>query len=430
MIAATKRPFYFIILVFAITILFGGIAFASPEDSTTTASSQYTKYRFGGYGEILYQRMDYDADRYSDPSGAPSLNRAAVSLPRIVFSFDYKFNKSTYFSTEIEFEHGGTGSALELEYEEAGEYEMEMEKAGEVVLEQLHLTKVFHPYFRVRAGHLILPIGQTNNKHESILYFGTVRPESESSIIPLTWHETGISILGNYRAWAYQFFLVNGLDANGFSSAYWIREGKQGIFEETKMTDPAFAFRIDNTSISKLRLSVSGYLGNSTGNTAKPEKMDHLKGQVSILTADAEYSGEKLIFRGNAIYGNLTDSYEISAINKTISKNIQYQRTPVAQNALAYGGECGYKFKLHSKGSSLIPFVRYEYYNSMENTENGVHADDRFKRDIFTAGFNYYLMPSIAVKADFSHRRINAGEYNSENTIGLALVYTGWFISK
>ncbi len=417
-------------LLFIAALFCGILTFAQTTDSLQISKNKFQKYRFGGYGEILYQHMDYGADRYSDPSGSPSENRGAIGMPRIVFSFDYKFRNDLIFSSEIEFEHGGTGSALELEYEESGEYEKEIEKAGEVVLEQLHFTKIFSPYFRVRIGHMIIPVGQTNARHESILYFGTVRPESETSIIPLTWHETGISVLGNYRSWAYQLFIINGLDANGFSSAYWVRNGKQGIFEEIKMTDPALAFRIENTAFRNLRLSASGYIGNSTGNTTKPAKMDHLKGTVSILSGDLEYKSRGLIFRGNVLYGYLTDSYEISAINKNISKNIQYQRTPVAQNALAYGAEVGYNFLLRQPGTRITPFARYEYYNSMENTTGGQHADERYKRDILTCGLNYIMTLSIAIKADYSQRRIGLGDYNNENTFGLALVYTGWFLEK
>jgi len=394
------------------------------------AQDDFTKYRFGGYGEILFQRMDYSADRYSDPSGALSETRASITLPRVVFSFDYKFSDDLILGSEIEFEYGGTGSALELEYEEAGEYEMEVEKAGEVVLEQLHLTKIFNPYLRATVGHMIIPVGITNRQHESIMYFGTVRPESETSIIPLTWHETGIALHANYKRWNASLYLVNGLDANGFSSSYWIRDAKQGIFENVKMTDPAFVYRIENKSIRNLRLSTSGYIGNSTGNTQKPEKMKDLDGRVTIFSGDIDYNNSKLIVRANAIYGDLSDSYEISLINRNISQDIQYQRTNVAKNALAYGAECGYVFRVNKAGSKIIPFVRYEYYNSMENTAHDMFADARYKRDIMTAGFNYFLNPKVAFKADYSHRRIAMGDYNSENTIGLALVYTGWFIQN
>jgi len=419
---------------FTVLVLVLGMAanvvFGQEKPDTSRVEQGFKKYRLGGYGEILFQHMDFGPDRYNYADGAQPDKRSSIGLPRAVFSFDYKFRNDLIFSTELEFEHGGTGSAMELEYEEAGEYEMEVEKAGEVVLEQLHFTKIFRPWLHVRAGHMIVPVGQTNARHESILYFGTIRPESETSIIPLTWHETGISVLGNFRKWSYQLMLVNGLDANGFTSAYWVRQGKQGIFEEVKMTDPAGVLRIENRSLSNLRISASGYLGNSTGNTAKADDMKHLNGRVSILSGDFEYNNRKLIVRGNIISGDLSDSYQISAINKTISKNIQYLPNFFAKNALAYGVEAGYSFRLNNPGERIIPFARYEYYNSMEKTAGGMHADNRYQRDVLTFGLNYYLMPSVALKADYSHRRIGLGGYNNENTLGLALVYTGWFLQK
>lgn len=401
----------------------------SESDSSNTGD--YSKFRFGGYGEILYQHMDYGADRYNPPGGAEPDSRAHISMPRAVFAFQYKFTPSIEFSTEIEFEHGGTGSALELEYEEMGEYEMEMEHAGEVVLEELKITKTFSRAFRLSAGHMIVPIGATNANHLPIQFFGTVRPEGETTIIPLTWHETGIGISGDIKHWSYQAQIVNGLDANGFSSAYWVRKGKQGIFEDTKMTNPAYTVRIENSSIRHLTIGASAYYGKSTGNTAKPAKMEHLDGAVSIASANFAFNNKKIIVRGNAIYGNLSDAYEIGTINKTISKNIQYPRTPVATNALTYSAEAGFDvLSFWNRKEKLFPFVRYEYYNSMEAADEETFLDPRHKRTVITAGLNFFPLPNLVIKADYARRIIDSGNLNSENTIGLALAYTGWFISK
>lgn len=393
----------------------------------------YTKFRFGGYGEILYQHMDYGSDRYNYPDGSQPDNRSIVDIPRFILSIDYKFRSDIELSAEIEFEHGGTGSALELEYEEMGEYEMEMEKAGEVVLEQFHITKTFSRAFKLRVGHMIVPLGMTNTRHLPIEYFGTVRPEGESTILPLTWHETGIAVLGSIKKWSYQLQLINGLDANGFSSANWIRSGKQSIFESTKTTNAAFVGRIENRSIRGLNIGAAIYHGNSTGNTAKPEKMEHIKGAVTVSSLDAEFNNGKWIARSNFIYGNVGDSYEITRINKSISKNIQYPRTPVAQNAMTYSLEAGYDlFNLFNKQSTekLFAFGRYEHYNSMQNANDGILADARHNRDVFTVGLNYYILPNMAIKADYASRQIDGGNFNTENTFGLSLVYAGWFVSK
>ena len=106
--------------------------------------------------------------------------------PRFVLAFDYKFNSQWVLGAEIEFEAGGTGSAYEIENTENGEYEMEVEKGGEVALEQFHITRLIHPAFNVRAGHLIVPVGLTNEHHEPINFFGTSRPEGETTILPST----------------------------------------------------------------------------------------------------------------------------------------------------------------------------------------------------------------------------------------------------
>ncbi len=394
-------------------------------------NSSYENYRFGGYGEILFQYLDYGPDRYNNPDGSPKDSRAYIDMPRLVFEFNYKFRKDIELVSEIEFEHGGTGVALELEYEEMGEYEMEMEKAGEVVLEQFFIKKSFSRAFNIKAGHVIVPVGITNARHNPNDFFTTIRPEGESSIIPLTWHETGIAILGDIRLWSYEFQLINGLDANGFSSAYWVRQGKQVIFENTKITNPAVVLRIENKSIKNTKLGLSIYSGNSAANTAKPSKMEHIYGNVSIGTFDFEYKSDNLLLRTNFLYGNLTDSEEITKINKNISKNIQYPRTPIAQNAMTYSLEAGYNIlSLFKKQEKLYPFMRYEYYNSMEQTGELVFKDARYKRQVITMGLNFFILNNLALKLDYSMRILDGGNYNQENTIGAALVFNSWFITK
>ncbi len=403
-----------------------------PAQNTT---DEYKKFRFGGYGEFLFQQMNYGPDRYTDPAGAPKDKRSYISLPRAIMAFDYKFRDDIILGSELEIEYGGAGSAMEIEYGpggEAREYETEIEKGGEVVLEQLHITKIFlNNKLNVRAGHMIVPVGLTNAHHEPIFYFGTTRPEGETALIPCTWHETGISIFGKLKAFEYNLMVVNGLDPMGFSSDYWVGSGKQGVFETTTMTSPAFVARFDYSGVKGLRVGVSGYLGNTAKNASKPQKMAAVNGQVSILSADAQYKGHNVLARGNFLYGNLGDSKQISKINSTLSKNAPYSRTSVAKGAMTYYAEAGYNvlsfFDLKEK---LYPFVHYEYYNTMEKVEQGVTADSRFKRNVFSFGVNYFPLPNLVVKADYGTRRISDGDLNNENTFGISVGYVGWFFKN
>ncbi|MDR2475087.1 MAG: hypothetical protein LBD45_04435 [Bacteroidales bacterium] len=391
----------------------------------------FNRYRFGGYGEILFQHFNYGADRYKDPNGAQPDNRSYVSLPRTIFAFDYKFRDDIVLSTEVEFEYGGTGAAMELEYEEGGEYEMEIEKGGEVTLEQFHITKRFCNALNIRVGHMIVPVGLTNAHHEPIFFFGTSRPEGEMTILPCTWHETGISILGYAAGFRYEVMMINGLDPNAFSSINWIREGKQSMFETSVMTSPAFAGRVEYSGIRNLRLGMSGYFNNTAKNATKPEKTTLIKAPVSIASFDAQYGSKNLIVRANFIYGNLGDSKQLSSINRTISKNTNFPRTPVAKNAVSYSAEAGYNIlSFFPTKEKLMPFIRYEYYNCAEKMEEGMAEMPINRRNVITFGLNYNILPNMVLKADYSMRRLGSGNYNNENTFGIALAYTGWLIKN
>ena len=416
---------------FFIAILFVSVSLAA---QTPAQDSSFQKIRFGGYGELLYQHMDYGANRYKDPAGSLPDKRAYITLPRAIFAVDYKFRSDIVLGTEVEFEYGGTGSAMELEYAEGGEYEMEVEKGGEVVLEQFHITKSFGQAFNIRVGHMIVPIGLTNAHHEPIFYFGTVRPEGDMTIIPCTWHETGISFLGYIPQLKlnYELMIVNGLDPNGFSRANWVGSARQKMFEQTIMTAPAFTGRLEYTPIRNLRIGASGYYNRSAKNSTKPEHMSQVNGDVMIISGDVQYRGNNLVARANIIYGTLSDSEEIGNINRKAFKRTTYPCTPVAAAAMAYGTEIGYNvFSLFSfSDTKLFPFVRYEYCNTFEKTQGSIVSEPRYKRSLCTVGLNYYILPNLVVKADYAMRKIDNGNYNNENTFGISVGYTGWFVQK
>ena len=185
-----------------------------------TKDDDYEKFRFGGYGEMVAKFMNYGTNRFYGGVDN-SDHRNTIAIPRFVLAFDYKFNSKWILGAEIEFEAGGVGLETELENSENGEYETEMEKGGEVALEQFHITRLIHSAFNVRAGHLIVPMGLTNAHHEPINFFGTSRPEGETTIIPSTWHETGLEFFGSfgkgYARFDYQAMIVAGLNADALT---------------------------------------------------------------------------------------------------------------------------------------------------------------------------------------------------------------------
>ena len=173
----------------------------------------------GGYGEAVMTRNFFSDNylRYISPDKYKNdKSHGRFDLPHVVIYLGYDFGRGWSMGTEIEFEHGGTESAFETEFEEGGEYESEIERGGEVALEQFWLQKSFSPAFNLRLGHMIVPVGGTNQHHMPTEFFGVYRPEGENTILPCTWHETGISLWGRAGDWRYEVMFLPGLDSDRF----------------------------------------------------------------------------------------------------------------------------------------------------------------------------------------------------------------------
>ena len=188
---------------------------AIPASLEAQCCKQPSRLTVGGYGEIAFTRNFYSDSPYiyAKPSNyADSPGHGRFDVPHAVIYLGYDFGKGWTMQTEIEFEHTGTGVALEREYEEAGEFEQEIEKGGEVELEQFWLQKSFFPELNVRLGHIIVPVGGLNYAHEPLNFFTVYRPEGEYTIFPSTGHDTGVSLWGQSGAWRYEALMVAGLE--------------------------------------------------------------------------------------------------------------------------------------------------------------------------------------------------------------------------
>ena len=320
-----------------------------------------------------------------------------------------------------------------------------MEKGGEVALEQFHITRLIHPAFNIRAGHIIVPVGLTNSHHEPINFFGTYRPEGETTILPSTWHDNGLEIFGTfgrgYTTFSYQALVVSGLNANGFDRNTWIAGGKQGIFEEDNFTSPGYAFRLDYKGVPGLRAGASFYYCANTGaNSDKLTEYPLHKIPVRIYTADAQYKNKYVTARTNFVWGNLSNAEYVSSVNTKLSNKSPYTRVvPVAKRAVSYAGEIGVNvsaFFNNPKVPVIYPFARYEYYNPQEEGEGMQVMELRNKVSMWTVGLNWFALPNLVVKADYMTRQIGTGKmfgtgpYNSENEFSIGIAYVGWFLSK
>ena len=218
----------------------------------------------GGYGEVAYTRNFYSDNqyRYRNPKkykDDPSNGR--FDIPHAVIYLNYDFGKGWKMGSEIEFEHTGTGSAIEIEADEGGEYEHEIEKGGEVELEQFWIEKTFASWANLRLGHIVVPVGLNNAHHEPFNFFTVYRPEGENTILPSTWHDTGMSFWGVSGRFRYEAQVVAGLNAMLFSRDGWAHSAAGSAYEFKPANKYGFAVRGDWYAAQGLRIGLSGYAG-------------------------------------------------------------------------------------------------------------------------------------------------------------------------
>ena len=428
-----KIVFTFIVLVSCLT----GNAQENSADSTRQ-QKKVSRLSVGGYGEANFTR-NYFSDhvsRYSQPEehkNDPSHGR--FDIPHAVIYLGYDFGKGWSFGTEIEFEHGGAGIAYEKEDEEGGEWEQETEKGGEVELEQFWLQKSFAPWANIRAGHIVVPVGLNNAHHEPLSYFTVYRPEGENTIMPSTWHQTGVSFWGRYKDFRYEAQFLAGLNADQFTNVGWIHKGHKSPMEFDVANKYGAALRIDNYSVPGLRIGLSGYYGHSIGNTYPNDANGAgatYKGKVAIGAIDFTYNAHNWIVRGQADYGYLGDAGELKYMYNRLNSKSPYKHSAfVSSNAYAIGIEAGYNIfsqiqSLRQKGERLYIFGRYETYNPYASNTNGVSYDyTAVKR--MAVGINYHPIRQIVIKGEYSKRFLKS-LYNDEPSMSIGVAYEGFFL--
>jgi len=211
----------------------------------------------------------------------------------------------------------------------------------------------------------------------------------------------------------------------------------------------AGAARVDYTGVKGLRLSLSGYCGNSFRNTLSKSNAEldasaykDVKGTVSIGAFDFAYKDYGVVVRGSFTYGHLSDAAAITQYNISMRKGSVSSKQWVASDALAAGIEAGYDFfslsyKLKEKKQSFYVFGRYDYYDSMFRYDG--QATDMYSwcgRHRAAVGINYFPIKQIGVKAEFSYGILKQGTradgtrgkiYNDEPQVAIGIVYAGFY---
>ncbi|HMI07135.1 MAG TPA: hypothetical protein VK528_06295, partial [Flavobacterium sp.] len=392
----------------------------------------WSKFDLRGYGALNYYNYKYDTD----------INlKDKFDLERVNFYLGYQYNDWIRFQSEIEFEHGGTGSTLELDtQEEFGEYETEVEAGGEVKIEQAYVEFAVAKNFNIRAGRFKIYVGLSQTLDDVDDYFTTHRPEMENEILPLGWYENGIEFNGTFlKKFKYRVAVTNGLDASGFSSRGWIKDGYQQRFEMKNTESFAYSASLDYKfgKSPYTFVGLSAYVNDAAANRPKNDMKE--TAYVKIIEGHVSYNEKNLRFNSTFLYGDLENSNIVTKKNASLSNNLGVKRTPVGHSAVGFSAEAGYEvlhFINNKTKEKVYPFMRYDYYDTMHTVEGTVVDNPRWERSAITGGFNWYIIRQVIFKAQYSNRRLGSqhfdattllysGKKQQENTFstGLAFIF-------
>ena len=308
-------------------------------------------------------------------------------MQRFILFVGHKFNDRTRLFSEIEFEHSFT---------KGGD-----SKSGEVAMEQAFIEYDFAESgaASLRSGLMLLPIGIINEYHEPPTFYGVERNEVESRIIPSTWRELGFAMRG---------IVAEGLEYNaGFSTtpdASLFKNASAGFRtmraqgNRVSANDFGLFTGLNYRGIPGLLLGGSFWTGNTAQNGQGKNPSTVLAGvdaNLFVWDLHARYSAANWDFRALYSEGGLGDT---AAINQAAGLALGSNKA-APEDFWGWYVEAAYH--VYRRGDiDIVPFVRYEAYNTQESVAPGYTIDPLNDEDVITAGLSLYVDPQVVFKFD------------------------------
>ena len=336
--------------------------------------SQNGQLNIGGYAQI----------DYNQPLGGNQRNTGKLDVHRLVMLFGYRFDQKTSFVTEIEFEH-----------------------VKEVFVEQAFMNYRINKSLNFRAGLLLIPMGIQNEYHEPPTYHGVERTNIDKFIVPTTWRELGAGFTGRIDALSmrYQAYLVNGFNGYDGSAKFngqnGLRSGRQKGAESFS-SSPNFATKIDFYGISGLKVGLAGYFGDSQStlydgvdrnDRVALSRADSSAVGIAMLGLDARYNIKGFQLRGqfNRVFLSNTQAYN-SFTGSNVGKEMSGFFLEAAYNVFQTSSTIN---------SALLPFFRYEKYNTHQSVELNTELNNAYARTELTAGIGWRINTGTVLKIDY-----------------------------
>lgn len=348
-----------------------------------------------GYGEINYNRYRY---RTADASSGQMVSQDQADLRRFVFGIQHRFDARTKLVTEVEVEHSVASAS----------------DAGEVAVEQAYVERQLNDQWSARMGLFVMPAGLLNENHEPTAYYGVERNFVETAIIPSTWREGGVQLVG---------VLDNGLTvqggvSTGFNLSEWTANDA-GFAAEAKAS-PLGASHQELAQAAAHDLAVFGavnwrgipglLLGGSyfAGNAGQGQATTAGNGlRVTLWDLHARYSIADWDLSALYARGTIGGTSSFNASGSTVCTGANCAPVP----RLFDGGYIQAAYKVGAWGDlSLSPFVRLERFNTAKafaDSGAGLTQEPASTEQVWTLGANLNVGQGVVLKADVQRFKEN-----------------------
>lgn len=346
-----------------------------------------TGFSIGGYGEVIYTNSSDEDERGNFIS-----NEAQAEALRNVIYLGYKFNEKWIFNSEIEIEH-----------------------VNKIYNEFMYLDYIHSDTLTFRSGFLLVPMGFTNMLHEPIFFPTVNRSDIEKFLIPTTWRELGLGILGFIGKLSYGAYLFNGPDAGDLEADSGLRGGRKkggadGDNDADKNASTGVGLVTLQYDFSNTFMMASSLMhGNASG--AQVDNVHDLT--FTTIELRSEYKYKRFKLRGLYVQ---TKYHDVDEWNEQASAN------DLPESYYGYYLEGQYNISI-GKSGDIIPFFRYERYDLNDEVASGYTRDRSLDRKRYIVGMNYKPLPQIVFKLDYTKKENKQESGIDEFNMGLGYTF-------
>ena len=327
------------------------------------------------YGEINYNRPTRQNQN------------TQFDMRRFVLGYQHRFDERTKAVTELEVEHAVSSAS----------------DPGEVEVEQAYIERQLTATYALRAGLFLMPVGLLNENHEPTAFYGVERNFVETAIIPSTWREGGVQVVGNFdNGVTVQGGVTTGFDLNKWDATS--TEGRESplgsIHQELALAkghDLSVFGAVNWRGVPGLLVGGSLFTGQATQAQAVATA------RVTLWDVHARWTPGRWDLSGVYARGTISNT---AALNTPLIGN----PTLIPKSFDGYYLQGAYKAWSHDD-YALLPFVRWEQFNTARSFADlgpGLTPDPARTERVVTLGANFQFSPSVVVKADYQRFRENA----------------------